>query len=86
MLMRRTGDVLEKSEKPGTILNIIIAILGFILVVSLLIANQAIRNDMDVRKKVESIDRIEQRISWNGTRAGLDTWLNGPYCLVEGKA
>lgn len=87
MIFSKTGDSLERSDRINRILNVIIVLLVFLLGVSLLvIRGQISKRAAWENTEIEDIDRIEQRVEWNGLHQGLEIWSFGPYGYADGKA
>ena len=87
MILCKTGDALERSNRINRILTIIIILLAFLLAVDLLIVwGQYRRRTEFPQTEIASIDRIEQRISWNGIQQGLNVGYYGPYGFADDRA
>lgn len=87
MILRRTGDALEKSNRANRVMNVLIIALAVVLVFQILSAFVRLSGRLNrPTAEIEPIGKIEQRIGWNGVYKGLDIWANGPYGFAEDAA
>ena len=87
MILKKTGDSLERSNRINHILTVLIILLVLLLAGSLLTIRAKIsKRSAWQEAEIEGIDRIEQRIAWNGLHQGLEVWSFGPYGLADDSA
>ena len=87
MIFRKTGDSLEKTDRINRVLMVLIILVTIMIVISLLSGYAGFANRLERSyTRVDGIDKIEQRISYGGICRGLDTSMNGPYGLEQGRA
>lgn len=87
MILRRTGDALEHSNRINRVLTILIILLALLLAGNLLVILARMnRRTSWTDHEIADIERIEQRIEWYGIHQGLEVSYFGAYGLAGDRA